>query len=72
MIGTKTTEVLGFISGFIDSMGYSPSTREIADGVGLSSNMTANYHVHKLAAVGLIEYQPNCPRTIRLVGDAHV
>jgi len=45
---------------------YSPTVREIAVGVGLSSSSTVHQHLIKLEELGFIERKPNSPRCIVL------
>jgi len=50
----KQREVLDFIEGFIQENGYTPSYREIASGLGLSSPSTVYQHVQALCEKGVI------------------
>lgn len=40
----------------------SPSIRELADAAGISSTSVTNYHLHRLAAEGLITITPGISR----------
>lgn len=61
----KRDLVYGFISRFVERNGYSPTVREIADGLGISTS-TAYYHLTQLRDEGRISYKPGMSRTIKL------
>ncbi|RMD51018.1 transcriptional repressor LexA [Candidatus Parcubacteria bacterium] len=64
----KQKEVLDFIEKFIRENGYTPSYREIAKGLGLSSPSTVYEHVQALCDKGVINTgEDGCARTIELV-----
>ena len=46
--------ILAFIQGFIRENGYSPSVREIGDGVGLKSTSSVHYQLAQLQRAGLL------------------
>lgn len=50
----KQREVLDYIERFIQERGYTPSYREIAEGLGLSSPSTVHQHVQALCEKGVI------------------
>lgn len=58
--------IYDFICAFIADRGYSPSYREIGDGVGIKSASTVSFHLRKLADEGRIGYVRDSPRTIHL------
>ena len=60
-------DIYNFIKAFIERNGYSPSVREIATGVGVSSTNTVKYHKNWLTDDGLIDYIPGMPRSLRIV-----
>lgn len=60
--------VYDFIVKFITNNGYSPSTREIADGVGLKSTAAVYNHLLILEKVGKIHMEQGKTRTISVVG----
>jgi repressor LexA len=62
----RQARVLRFIEQYIRRHGYSPSIREIADGLGMTP-AGAHYHVQMLKKKNLLTYQPNRIRTITLV-----
>ncbi len=51
----KQKEVLDFIENFIRECGYTPSYREIASGLGLSSPSTIHGHVQALCEKGVLQ-----------------
>ncbi|MFH1712279.1 MAG: winged helix-turn-helix transcriptional regulator, partial [Patescibacteria group bacterium] len=50
----KQREVLDYIESFIQDNGYTPSYREIAHGLGLSSPSTVHQHIQALCDKGVI------------------
>ena len=65
-----TSEVLAFITAYVDSRGYSPALREIGAAVGLKSSNTCKFHVDKLVNAGLLERETGQPRTLRPTAKA--
>ncbi len=64
----KQKEVLDYIENFIQDEGYTPSYREIAEGLGLSSPSTVHRHVQALCEKGVINTgDDGCARSIELV-----
>lgn len=58
-----------FIIRYINQHGYSPSIRDIAEGVGLSSTATVHKHIEGLIEDGLLATDhPGASRAIRVVG----
>src|SRR6266536_3934479 len=55
--------ILGFVQEFGRREGYSPSYREIAEGLGLAVS-TVSYHVSVLQNEGSLSREPGQPRTI--------
>lgn len=66
----RQSEALAFIAAFIEREGYSPSYREIAAGIGLSSHTNAHRIVRCLEAQGYVTFARGCGRTLRLVKQA--
>lgn len=60
--------ILNYIKKFIAIKQYSPSFREIAEGIGLKSTNTVYNHMHSLKERGKVDFEENKPRTIRLKG----
>ena len=66
----KRERILEYITQFTRENGYSPSVREICEGVGLASTATVHYHLGALREAGLIEMDDMKKRAITLP-DAH-
>lgn len=62
----KQSEVLKFIGNFVKEYDYSPSCREIAEGVGLSSPATIHQHLQALKGKGYLRLKPEVPRGLEL------
>ena len=65
----STIRTYAFISEFILERGYSPSTREIKEGVPLSSKSVSVYHRNQLIKAGLLTYDSGRARSIELSGS---
>lgn len=50
----KRERILEYITQFTRENGYSPSVREICEGVGLASTATVHYHLNALRQEGSI------------------
>ena len=63
-------KILRFIIGYIQEHGYSPTIREIGDGVGLKSTSSVVHHLNCMLKCGMIETDAGfgSPRAIRLPG----
>ncbi len=64
-------ETYQFIIDFIKENGYSPSYREIANGVGCALSTVVG-RLEKLVEFGMIEMKANVPRTISVVEYSYV
>lgn len=62
----KQVEVLDIIAGFRSAEGYSPTLREIAARLGVSSVATVAEHVEGLESGGLLRRQRDRARSLRL------
>ncbi len=65
----KQEEIYIYIGKFIKKHNYPPTIREICDGVGLRSTSSVANHLKNMKAKGLIEYEIDSPRTLRLIKD---
>ena len=67
-IGLNSTRenILQFIHGFIDELGYSPTVRDILKGCDISSTAVVQYHLDVLEKEGRIHRDPEIFRSIRL------
>ena len=61
-------DMLDFIIRFITEHGYSPSVREIKEGVYIGSTANVCNHLRALERQGKITMQPGQPRTIAVIG----
>jgi len=68
---SRSQAIIDFISQYIQKNGYSPTTREIAAAVGLSSPSTVTGHLNRLKKKGLVDFEPYEVRTIRIVDHTH-
>lgn len=50
----KAEQILNFVNQFVSENGYSPSVREIGEGVGLRSTASVSYHLQALQDKGLL------------------
>jgi repressor LexA len=64
----RQVEVLEFLRDFRARSGYSPTMRELAGGLGLSSVATVAEHVDSLESRGLIRRQRDRARSVLLTG----
>jgi len=62
----KQTDVLRYIQNFIKEHDYSPSYREIAEGVGCSSPATIHQHVQTLKSKGYLDSEKDSARAVEL------
>lgn len=63
----KQRELLVFIEAFIAEHGYSPSYREIMQGVGYTSVATVSLHVNNLIARGHIRKRDRSARSLEVI-----
>lgn len=63
----KQRELLGFIETFIAEHGYSPSYREIMQGLQYSSVATVALHVQNLTARGHLQKRDHSARSLEVV-----
>lgn len=60
----RRADIMAFIVSFREAHGYSPSVREIGAAVGLTSSNSAHWYVRRLAAEGVLRYDPRISRSI--------
>lgn len=63
----KQTLLLNFISDYLDTHDYSPSYREIAAGLGLSSVSAVAEHIDHLVALGALKKTSGTARSLEVV-----
>jgi repressor LexA len=66
-LSDREQDILRFIEEFILEYGFPPSLREIMRGIEVSSTSVASYHIRRLERKGVLEFQPNTSRGIRLL-----
>jgi repressor LexA len=64
----RQTDVLTWISGFIDTHGYSPTVREIQHAYGWKTPAATMCHLIPMRKKGYVEWQDGCSRTLRVIG----
>lgn len=64
----KQSEIYEYIIGYMEKNLFSPTVREICEGVGLSSTSSVHSHLKKLEKQGYITTREAEPRTIRPIG----
>ncbi len=67
--GDNQARILAYIKEQIQSKGYPPSVREIANAVGLKSTSTVHGHLQRLQKRGLLHRDAMKPRAMEIVGD---
>lgn len=65
----KQFEVLICIKEFINEKGFSPTVRELAKLINVSSSATVHTHLKHLVNKGYITYLPKSSRTIRIIKE---
>ncbi|MFO0955397.1 MAG: transcriptional repressor LexA [Candidatus Saccharibacteria bacterium] len=65
----KQKRTLDYVSSFIEQHGYSPSYREIANGLKLNSVATVAQHIDSLVSKGLLTKGNNSARSLLPVGE---
>ncbi|MBR0460470.1 hypothetical protein IJI91_00525 [Candidatus Saccharibacteria bacterium] len=63
----KQTLILDFINDFTDAHGFSPSYREIMNGLGLSSVSSVAEHVDNLVMKGALKKVPGTARSLEVI-----
>lgn len=66
MSNATRNKVLGYLTSFYDSNGYSPSYREIADAIGVKSTSTVHKYVHILESEGFLDTYRQRSRSLSL------
>lgn len=67
--GDNQQRILDFIKAEIQTKGYPPSVREIANAVGLKSTSTVHGHLRRLEKRGLLHRDAMKPRAMEVTGD---
>ncbi|MGM8213336.1 transcriptional repressor LexA [Virgibacillus sp. W0430] len=67
--------IVEYIKSEVQTKGYPPSVREIAEAVGLASSSTVHGHLERIESKGYIRRDPTKPRAIEILDcseDSHV
>lgn len=56
----------------LSKRGYAPSVREIQADCGYASPENVHRHLVNLRALGRVAWEPNCPRTLRVLNGRSV
>ena len=70
-ITKKQKQLLDYISEFLNTHDYSPSYREIAAGLGLSSVSSIAEHVDNLVALGALKRTAGAARSLEVVDTSY-
>jgi len=69
---TKRQQLIyDFIINEVETKGYPPSVREIAEAVGLASSSTVHGHLERIENKGYIRRDPTKPRAIEIVDTSY-
>ena len=63
----KQTLILDFINDFTNTHGFSPSYREIRNGLGLSSVSSVAEHIENLVLKGALKKSPGAARSLEVI-----
>jgi len=64
----RQQDVLNWISGYIDTHGFSPTLREIQHAYGWKAVSAVQCFLEVLRKKGYVTWQEGCQRTIRVIG----
>ena len=67
----KQQNIIDFIANFTEQRGFSPSYREIMNGMGLKSVSSVAEHIENLVAKGALEKHPGEGRSLVVVDLRH-
>ena len=67
----KQLAVLNFLEDFTEENGYSPSYREIMNGLGLSSVSAVAEHIDNLVSKGVLKKVPGAARSLEVLDYKH-
>ena len=67
----KQLAVLNFLEDFTEENGYSPSYREIMNGLGLSSVSAVAEHIDNLVSKGVLKKVPGAARSLEILDYKH-
>lgn len=70
-ITKKQQAVLNFLEDFTEENGYSPSYREIMNGLGLSSVSAVAEHIDNMVSKGILKKVPGAARSLEVLDFRH-
>ena len=70
-ITKKQQAVLNFLEDFTEENGYSPSYREIMNGLGLSSVSAVAEHIDNMVSKGILKKVPGAARSLEVLDYKH-
>lgn len=62
------SDIVVFIRSFISNQGYCPTLQEVADWAGISVNAMCQ-NLQRLKKKGVVSWEENSPRTLRVIGE---
>lgn len=65
----RQIQVVEAIRAWVARYGYPPSTRDLASELGVTSTSVVHDHLVRLRRMGVIEWEPNRARTLRVVAN---
>lgn len=67
MFNETRNDILDFIQEYQTRTGVSPTVRDIREGLDIASNNTVHYHLTRLRAAGVIDWETGKARTIKIL-----
>ena len=64
----RKRDIVAWITGYIDTHGYSPTVREIQHAYGWSTPNSVMCHLTPLRKKGYVTWVDGCSRTLRVIG----
>ena len=61
-LSQRQRSILGYVADFRSDHNYSPSIRQIVDGCGVPSTASVHYHLTRLDAKGLLDFNVGIAR----------
>jgi len=69
-IGNVRLHLLAYVQGHVLGHGYPPTVREIQEALEFSTTSLVQYHLGRLAKMGLLTKVPGKSRTLRVTDEA--
>ncbi|MBR3320094.1 hypothetical protein IKG20_02210 [Candidatus Saccharibacteria bacterium] len=67
----KQKQIVDFITEYLKQNDYSPTYREIMNGLGLSSVSAVAEHIDNLVSKGVLKKTPGAARSLEVLLDSH-